>query len=246
VDDLFKGLTVADIHDDTYRNIVSLRVSEDLFDDLTDKPEGWRAAADLEAASKPPTYLSAQPVVDRPFEEADFNNAIGYPFRHWSRTRYSDGSYGVWYGADTLETSIHETVHHWRHGFLQDSDWQDVDGIVVERKVYLVRCDAVLLDFRTKVDTRPALVDPSSYHLTHRVGARIHHDGHPGLISRSARCDGDVHGVFNPRILSSPRHACYLSYRIEDGSVIVERRPGRVVFRIQSSNERQSPQIFAK
>lgn len=232
MDDLFNGLAIADIHDATHRNIISLRVSEDLFDDLSDKPKAWKAATELEMASKPHTYINSRPIVARPFEEADYNNAIEYPFHHWSSTRYSDGSYGVWYGTDTLETSVHETVHHWRYNLLEDSGWQNVEGVVVERKVYLVQCDAALLDFRTKVDTHPALVDPISYQLTHQVGARIHHDGHPGLITRSARCEGEVYAIFNQRVLSNPRHVCYLSYRIEDGSVIIERQTGEVVLRI--------------
>ena len=157
-----------DFHEDIHRNIVSLRVSEDLFDDLSDNPDGWKAAIDLEIATKPHTYTSHQPVIARPFEEADYNEAIEYPFSHWSSSRYSNGSYGVWYGADTLETSIYETVHHWRSNLLKDANWQDVEGVEIERKVYLVRCDAAFLDFREKIRTHSALIDAASYHLTHR------------------------------------------------------------------------------
>jgi len=232
MDELFDGLTVTDFHGDAHRNIVSLRVSEELYDDLSDKPEGWQAAIDLELASKPHTYASNQPIIDRPFEEADHNDAIDYPFRHWSKTRYSDGSYGIWYGSDTLETSVHETVHHWRCELLEDAGWQAIDGVAIERKAFLVRCDAALLDFRPKIEAHPALIDRSSYHLTHQVGARIHHDGHPGLISRSARCEGDVYAIFNRRILSNPRQLCYLTYQIAGDSVVVERQPGEIFLRI--------------
>lgn len=232
IEDLFNGLTITDFHDDMHRNIVSLRESQDLYDDLTDSPEGWQAATDLEMATKPHTYLSDQPVIDRPFEEAAYNEAIKYPFEHWSMTRYCDGSFGVWYGADSLVTSIYETVHHWRRGFLEDVDWQNIDGVVIERKVYLVRCDAALLDFIPKIDEFPALIDSSSHHLTHQIGARMNHDGHPGLISRSARCEGLNYAVFNPHVLTSPRQLCYLTYRTEAAQVLIERKPGEVMLRI--------------
>jgi hypothetical protein len=209
-----------------------LRVSEDIFDDLSDKPEAWKAATDLESASKPHTYISSQPIIARPFEEADYNEAIKYPFHHWTNTRYSNGSYGVWYGSDTLETTVYEIAHHWRYSLLKDSGWQDVDGFEVEREVFIVQCDAALLDFRGKINIHPALIDPKSYHLTHQVGARIHHDGHPGLISRSARCGGDIYAVFNRRVLSNPKKICYLSYRIEGGPITIERQPGEVLLRI--------------
>jgi hypothetical protein len=232
VDAFFDGLTVADLHDDAHRNIVSLRESRNLYDDLTDSPAGWQAAIDLELAAKPHTHVSGRPVIDRPFEEAAYNEAIDYPFKHWYRTRYSDGSYGVWYGADSLPTSIHETAHHWRRNLLEDVGWENEEGVAIERKVYLVRCDAALLDFRPRLADYPALVDPISYHLTQQIGARIHHDGHPGLVNRSARCEGDIYAVFNPRVLSNPRALCFLTYRIEGQAVAVERRPGEVLMRI--------------
>ncbi len=233
IDAVFDGLTVADYHGDSHRNIVSLRETQDLYDDLSDAPAAWQAAIDLEMAAKPHTYVSAQPIIDRPFEEATYNEAIDYPFKHWARTRYSDGTYGVWYGTESLATSVFETVYHWRRGLLQDAGWQDIEGIAVERKVYHVRCDAALLDFRPKVEALPALIDPNTYHLTHQVGARIHHDGHPGLLSRSARCDGDIFAIFNRQVLSTPRTLCFLTYRIEaGGQVVIERQPGKALFRI--------------
>jgi hypothetical protein len=233
VDDFFEGLTITDFHGDMHRNIVSLRESQDLFDDLSDSAESRQAAIHLELATKPHTHVSNQPIIDRPFEEAIYNDAIGYPFSHWSRTRYSDGPYGTWYGADTLKTSIHETVHHWRNNLLEDAGWQNIEGVSIERKVFLVKCDTALLDFLPKLDAFPALVNPASYHFTHQVGARMHHDGHPGLVSRSARCEGDVYAVFNPQVLSSPRQFCHLTYRLEGDWVAIERQPGELLLRIK-------------
>lgn len=228
MEDLFQGLGITDYHGDLHRNIVSIQTSQDLFDDLSDSPADWQAAIELEQATKPPTYLSSQPIIDRPFEEAAYNEAIDYPFKHWTKSRYSDGSYGVWYGADTLETTIYETVNHWRV-FLQDAGWDGLDDIINERKVYRIRCDAGLLNFIPQLKVFPALVDPApgGNHFTHLVGTRIHHEGHPGLVTGSARCDGNVTAIFNPRVLSNPQQYSYLSYRIENSSVIVERTPGK-------------------
>jgi hypothetical protein len=231
MDSLFEGLTITDYHDDFNRNIVSIRESQDLFDDLTESPEGWKAAIDLEISTKPYPYISEQGIIDRPFEEAEFNQAIQYPFDHWSKSRYSDGSFGVWYGAVSLETSVHETIYHWRNRLLEDAGWHTIEGVISERKVYRVSCDAGLLNFLLKIDKYPALLDPSpnGCHLTHQVGARINHDGHPGLISQSARCDGNVCAIFNRKVLSNPRQVCFLTYRTEGSSVVVERTPGDVL-----------------
>ncbi|MDT8384537.1 MAG: RES family NAD+ phosphorylase [Gammaproteobacteria bacterium] len=232
MDTLFDGITITDFHDDTFRNIVSMRVSENLFDDITDTPETADLATAVEVGAKPHTHTSHQPIIDRPFEEATYHEAIKYPFDTWTKTRYSDGTYGVWYGTDSLQTSIYETVHHWRKGLLEDAGWEDVEGVISERKVYNVRIDAGLLNFLPRLDAFPSLIDPEHYHYTHQIGARIKHDGHPGLISRSARCEGTVYAIFNARVLSNPRPACFLSYRIESGSVSIERQPGEIILRI--------------
>lgn len=231
IEALFAGLPLADHHGDALRNIVSLRRSEDLFDDLSDDPSARQVAMAAELASKPGTQTSTLPAIDRPFEEAAWDAAIGYPFRHWMASRYSDGSFGVWYGATALETTIFETVHHWRSGLLADAGF-DRPGVSIERRVYRVRCDAALIDMRSAVARYPALVHPDDYALTHQLGARMHREGHPGLISRSARCTGDVLAVLNPAVLSSARHHCYLTYTLTSNGVRVERSLGRTLLRI--------------
>ncbi|MDQ2077078.1 RES family NAD+ phosphorylase [Marinimicrobium sp. ABcell2] len=214
---------------DLFRNIVSLRDSQDLFDDLSDAPQAWEAAQALEMASKPYPYVSPQAVIDRPFEESAYYQAIQYPFNNWAQSRYSDGTYGVWYGADALTTTIHETAYHWVNGLLADVGWQNLLGVRIERKVYKVHCQSLLLDFRHLVGEYPGLIDPNSYQYTQHIGNRIHREGHPGLVSHSARCTGEVYGVFSAQALSTPRAYCYLSYRLEESGVRVERAPGETL-----------------
>jgi hypothetical protein len=232
MEDLFHGMTLINYHSDPYRNIVSLRISEQLFDDLSDSPAAWKAGNDLEIMSKPHTHQSNEPIIDRPFEEAEYNEAIGYPFNNWSMSRYSNGSFGVWYAAETLESTVWETEYHWRNSFLADSGWANLEGVEIERKVYTVQCDAALLDFRVILNIHPRLIDRKNYDLTHQVGSRIHHDGHPGLISRSARCKGDVLAIFNKQVLSNPKTSCYLTYRIENGVTVIKREAGEVMMSI--------------
>lgn len=59
-----------------------------------------------------------------PFEEAAWY-AIDHPFRYWMHNRYPDGSFGVWYGTDTVETAVHETTHHRRAGLLADAGFAE-------------------------------------------------------------------------------------------------------------------------
>jgi hypothetical protein len=89
VNSLFSRLTLADVHQDVARNIVSLRASQDLLDDLTEDAAQWLLAQKVEDEVKPPTYRSRTPVIDRPFEDAEWFNAMTWPFKHWQASRFS-------------------------------------------------------------------------------------------------------------------------------------------------------------
>lgn len=229
---LFAQLTLADIHKDVARNIVSLLQSQDLFDDLTDDPAEWLLAQKVEDDIKPPPYRSRIPIIDRPFEDAQWFNAIIWPFKHWQVSRYSDGTYGVWYGSDSVETTVYESAYHWYRGLLSDAGFERM-AVVSERKVYSVTCNAALLDFRKPAVEHPDLVHPSDYAFCQSVGARIHREGHPGLLTPSVRRpEGENVAIFNADVLSNPRHNCHLTYRLEGDQIVVEKQPGVTWFAV--------------
>lgn len=221
MDSLFDGLTLVDTHQDLARNIISLIESENLFDDLSDSPKDWETAQMVELDHKPSPFESPVPAIHRPFEDAAWDNAITYPFKHWMRSRFSVGSFGVWYGADSLETSIYESAHHWYAGLLSDAGFNR-PGAYVERKVYWVRCDAALINLKEKVLSHPQLMDLNDYSYTQTVGARLHHEGHPGLLTRSTRnLSGETFSILKAQVLSAPRHAAYYSYEVTKDGIAV-------------------------
>ena len=232
--DLFEGLPLQTVNGDVLRNIKSIRRTQELFDDLSSDPRDWEVAKQVELAAKPQVYTD-QPVLRRPFERARYFNAIRFPFENWARSRYSDGNWGVWYGAGELKVTVHETVHHWLR-FLRAAGMAGHErDIVGDRRVYKVRCDAALLDLRTRVHSFPALVDKDDYAYTQDVGRRIHREGHPGLVSCSARTQGDVYAVFREQVLSDPRNHCELTYILRPGAdrVRVERQRGRGLMAVE-------------
>ena len=223
---LFDELSLVDIQQDVARNIVSLGQSQDLFDDLTDDPAQWRLAQRVEDEVKPPLYRSRTPVIDRPFEDAQWFDAIAWPFRNWRSSRFSDGTHGVWYGSESVETTVHESAYHWYRGLLGDAGFQG-EAVIAERRVYRVACAAALLDLRPAAVRYPDLLHPADYAFTQSVGARIHREGHPGLLIASVRRPaGQNLAIFNPAVLSNPRHDCQLTYRLQGDRIAVEKRPG--------------------
>ena len=223
---MFDQLTLADVRRDVCRNIVSLRSAQNLFDDLTDEPADWLLAQKVEGEVKPPLYRSGVPIIDRPFEDAVWFNAIAWPFKRRQASRFSDGSYGVWYGSESVETTVYESAFHWYRSVVSDAGFE-VHEVIAERVVYAVACSAALLDIRQATDAYPDLLHPSDYTFCHSVGARIHREGHPGLLTRSVRRPaGENICIFNPAVLSKPRSHCQLTYRLGDGQIVVEKQPG--------------------
>ena len=62
---LLAQIALTEVNHDVMRNITSIRVSQDLFDDLSDTPDDWTLAQAIEAEIKPPLYQSATPAIHR-------------------------------------------------------------------------------------------------------------------------------------------------------------------------------------
>lgn len=215
-----------DFDGDAYRNIVSLRESEDLFSDLSDG-DGYLSAVATAAEMKVKSGIPSG-FLQRGFH---YTTSITYPFEHepYLRTRYGNGSFGVWYGALALDTTIHETAFHM---VKEEAGIEGNHGpIIRERAVYLVRCRALLIDLIGKGKAFPGLV-ANDYGLTQQIGERLHKEGHPGLLAPSARHEGGINLVaLTPNVLSNPRSFCYLTYSCDPvrRMATVERQPGEIL-----------------
>ena len=210
-----------DFREDFHRNIVSLRESEDLFDDINGGDPVLSSLAqkmDMEIKVNIPTGT-----IQRGFF---YSAPLQYPFKQVTASRYSDGTFGVLYGSLDMETTVYETVHHMIRYTL---GIEGVSGeIIRERAVYMIRCNAILLDLTTKGSEYPELLS-DDYVFTQQIGKRVSNERHPGLLVPSARKPNGINTVvFNPDVLSNARINCYLLYRmnIQSRVVIVERKQG--------------------
>jgi hypothetical protein len=215
-----------------YRNITTLRESEDLFDDLTDGDENASAiAAEAEMRVKEQSVLQDPKIIQRGFYYT--RSIIEYPFKNEPTlfTRFGDGTYGVWYGSLEMKTTVFETGFHM---IKAERAVEGLDEVIVrERAVYKVKCSAILIDLRGKQGSFPELV-ADNYGFTQQIGRRINREGHPGLLAPSARYDGTNIVVFNPDMLSDPRLHCHLTYYFDPQTVEikVERTVGRTWLKV--------------
>ena len=212
-------------HDDVFRNIVSLRESEDLYDDINDEDESVSligVAVEANVKKNLPKGL-----INRGFH---YTHSISYPFETepFMSSRYGDGKFGVWYGSLDLQTTIYETVHHMMK---DESIIEGLNEVIIrERVVYKIYCEAILIDLSEKHTDYPQLIS-ENYEFTQQIGQKLYREGHPGLLAPSARTEGTNTVIFNPSVLDNPRNYCYLTYRFDPKSkkVIVERAPGKIL-----------------
>jgi len=222
----------ADFDDQPYRNITSLRDSEDLFDDLADGDEDASAIA-AEAEMRVKDYLILRPpeIIHRSFHYT--RSIIDYPFKNepYLFTRFGDGTYGVWYGSLEMKTTVFETGFHMIKAELAVEGLDEV--VVRERAVYRVRCRAILIDLRGKQKSFAKLL-ADDYGFTQQIGRRMNKEGHPGILVPSARIKGTNLVIFNPDVLSDPRLHCYLTYFFDPLTlnIRVERSVGRTWLKV--------------
>lgn len=227
MDDLFEKNET--LKSDVKRNILSLKKSEDLFDDLYNgEPDCKEIAQAAEARVKQdiPTGM-----ISRGFH---YTTGILYPFEseNYQRTRFSDGSFGCWYGSLELDTTIYETAYHNLKDVLGVAGVTEV--IYRERAIYNIHCQGILLDFRGQEKKYPQLIG-DDYAFTHQIGRRLSTEGHPGFITPSARKMGGTNIIaLSEKILSNPRVLHYLSYHINpvSKSVRIEKERGKTYLEV--------------
>lgn len=217
------------------RNITSLRVSADLFDDLVSDTEGREAAlaADMRMRSAPTG------IVERGLH---YSQAIDYPFTSDTTvsSRYGDGTVRVWYGALEENTALAETCWH------QIQQLRAIEGVTAPvtryRAVYTVRAHGLFLELRGKEVEYPELLD-DDYAATQAIAKQVANQGLPGLLFPSARWpEGSCLAAFRAEPLTDAQLVYYLTYRIDPvaNSVSIERTPGVVDRVIHAAELRRS------
>jgi hypothetical protein len=138
-------------------------------------------------------------------------------FTHLGRpSRFSDGSYGVYYAARSLETSVRETAHH-RGKFLAATREPPCE---IDMRAYVGKPLKPFTDIRGPKHT--PLHHPDDY-ASSQTFAKVRRDkGDWGLVYRSVRHDGgECIAAFRPQAVSIPVAGAALAY-VWDGERIAK------------------------
>lgn len=133
-------------------------------------------------------------------------------------SRFSDGSYGVYYAAKKLDTAVAETQYH-RERFLRATKEEPIE---IDMRSYASDIDSDCHDVRGQQRTRMDIYDPDPSHYgpaqAFAKGLRAAQSN--GIAYSSVRDDdGECVAIFRPDILSPVRQGPHLCY-VWDGSVI--------------------------
>ena len=186
-----------------------------LFERVSDNPAVWDVLIELEQATNPRVRDEAGEIALVPLgRRVSGPNAswVMAPFTHINRngSRFSDGSYGVYYAARSLQTAIRETGYHFARFAADSNDPPRREDM----RVLLGSVSATLHDV-SKLDekTTRRILDPQSYTHSRPFAAELREDGSDGIVYPSVRDEGgSCIATFWPDVAGVPVQERHLQY----------------------------------
>lgn len=124
-------------------------------------------------------------------------------------SRFSDGSFGVYYTARTLETAITETIFH-QENFMRSTK---EGSIRLEMAALTANLSGELHDIRGMVKQFPKVYSRTGYSAGQELGIKLRKSGSNGITYDSVRRqDGECAAIFRPQNLSHCRQDRHLIY----------------------------------
>ncbi len=187
----------------------------DLFERVSPNPAVWDALIELEQLVNPRVRDAVGEIALVPPEKrVSGPNAswVMAPFTHLNPkgSRFSDGSYGVYYAADRLSTAVAETAHHFAKFALDSHDPpRREDMRVVVGGIANAFHDVDTL----AAEERAALLDPNSYVASRTLAKALREGGSNGIVYPSVRDSGGrCVGAFWPDVVGIPIQERHLKY----------------------------------
>jgi RES domain len=183
--------------------------------------EDWEALYWLESLTNPRLRDDVGEIELVPREDRIFGpgaSVIMAPFTHLNPegSRFADDTFGAFYAAASLDTSIAETRYH-REVFLRATRERALE---LDMRTYLCDVAASFHDIRGKRDRMPDIYDPDSYVASQKLARSLKLAGSNGVVFDSVRhSGGQCLAVYRPRLVQNCRQGTHLRY-VWDGERI--------------------------
>lgn len=159
--------------------------------------------------------LSLVPEEDRLSGEGSTPIMAAFTHLNPEGSRFSDGTYGVFYAGRSLDTAIAETRYQ-RERFLSRTKEEPIE---IEMRTYLTDLNGDLHDIRGRRDLA-AVYDANNYSAGQALGSELKAANSWGIAYDSVRDPGgDCAGVFRPPVLSNCVQGPHFGY-LWDGARI--------------------------
>ncbi len=198
----------------THRIVRSIYPPVDLFEDIAD-PADWELIAAGEAKTNPRVRDLIGAIRLIPVQRRVSGPGASWamaPFVHVSpnrRSRFADGTFGVYYAGDRFEVALHETVHHFQRFMAATAE----PPATADYRELVGRLDARLHDLRGN-PAFAACLDPDDYAPGQALGRRLRDAGSDGIVYPSVRYPaGEAVAAFWPDVAGAPVQARHLCYR---------------------------------
>ncbi|TAM62436.1 RES domain-containing protein [bacterium] len=194
-----------------YRIVTSPSAPIAALSNLVARSEDLEELLEIEAITNPVARLARKGIANIPPEERIFGPGaalIMTPFVLPTVSRFSDGSFGVFYAGDELRTAGEERAYHLTQRLRESHEGQIV--LRTEGYAYSVEVDCVLHDERRSATPAPPpeIYDLDSYDAAQRHGGLLRAEGSHGLVYESVRRPGfECAGIFRPKCIGNPRPA---------------------------------------
>lgn len=211
--DLLAAFSKREVHwFKSYRIVPSRFPPIDLFEGIAGRAEDLQTLGALEGLTSNRLREAAGEI--HLIAEQDRRFGPGYTpvmaaFTYPAASRFSDGSYGVYYCAQYEHTAVAETRHH-RERFLRESSEPPIN---LEMRVYQAELKASLLDLCTPM-SEPYL-NPDDWRPSQRLGLQARQENLYGLVYPSVRDTdrGLCAGILRPTVLGPTKQGRHLQYR---------------------------------
>jgi RES domain len=183
--------------------------------------EDWEALYWLESLTNPRLRDEVGEIELVPREDRVFGpgtSVIMAPFTHLNPdgSRFADSTFGAFYAAASLDTSIAETRYH-REVFLRATREGPLE---LDMRTYLCDVTATFHDIRGMRDQMADIYDPDSYVASQKLARSLKRAGSNGVVYDSVRhTGGQCLAVYRPRLVQNCRQGAHLRY-VWDGQRI--------------------------
>ena len=218
---VYPPLAVGEVRWQPCFRVISSRFPPIHLFERVSSPEDWEALYWLESLTNPRLRDEVGEIELVPREDRVFGpgtSVVMAPFTHLNPdgSRFADSTFGAFYAAASLDTSIAETRYH-REVFLRATRERPLE---LDMRTYLCDVSATFHDIRGQRELMSDIYDPDSYVASQKLARSLKRAGSNGVVYDSVRhAGGQCLAVYRPRLVQNCRQGTHLRY-VWDGARI--------------------------